>query len=407
MKKTVLRKYAQLIARAGVNIEKGQEVVVVAGLDQPEFVRMVVEECYRAGASKVTVDWDYQPLTKLHVRHQSVKTLSTVEAWEEAKMQHYVDQLPCRIYIDSEDPDGLKGINSKKMAKGRQGRYKVLKSYRDQMEGKYQWCIAAVPGKAWAKKVFPDLTPARAIEKLWEVILSCSRVTDDPIKAWEEHNADLAHRCEYLNNLHIRKLHYTASNGTDLTVGLIPQGEFRGGCDTSLTGHTFNPNIPSEEVFTSPMKGEAEGIVYSSMPLSYQGQLIENFSMRFEGGKAVEVKAEKGEELLKQMVTMDENAAYLGECALVPYDSPIRNSGILFYNTLFDENAACHFAVGAGYIDTLKDYGNYTLEECHAMGINDSMIHVDFMIGTDDLSIDAICEDGTVVPVFRNGNWAF
>ncbi|MBR5547323.1 MAG: aminopeptidase [Clostridia bacterium] len=407
MKKTVLRSYAKLIARAGVNIEKGQDVVIVADLGQPDFVRMLVEECYRAGAGAVTVDWAYQPLTKLHVRHQSVKKLSAVEKWEEEKMQHYVDTLPCRIYLDSEDPDGLKGINSQKMAKGRQGRYKVMKKYRDQMEGKYQWCIAAVPGKAWAKKVFPDLSPARAIEKMWEVILSCSRVDDDPIKAWQDHNADLAARCEYLNGLHIRELRYKASNGTDFTVGMIPQGEFRGGCDTSLTGHTFNPNIPSEEVFISPMKGKAEGIVYASMPLSYQGQLIENFSVRFEGGKAVEVKAEKGEELLKQMISMDENAAYLGECALVPFDSPISNSGILFYNTLFDENASCHLALGAGYIDTLKDYGKYTLEECHEMGINDSMIHVDFMIGTADMSIDAVCEDGSIVPVFRDGNWAF
>ena len=407
MKKTVLRRYAQLIARSGVNIEKGQEVVIVAGLDQPDFIRILVEECYRAGASKVTVDFDYQPLARLHTRYQTVKTLSTVEKWEEAKMQHYVDKLPCRIYIDSDDPDGLKGVNSQKMAKGRQGRYKVLKPYRDQMEGKYQWCIAAVPGRAWAKKVFPELSPARAMEKLWEVILACSRVDEEPVKAWENHNADLAARCEYLNRLHIRELRYKASNGTDFTVGLIPQGEFRGGCDTSLTGHTFNPNIPSEEVFISPMKGKAEGTVVASMPLSYQGQLIENFSMRFENGKVVEAHAQKGQALLEQMLSMDENAAYLGECALVPFDSPISQSGILFYNTLFDENASCHLAIGAGYIDTLKDYGQYTLEECHEMGINDSMIHIDFMIGTADLSIDAVCEDGSVAPVFRNGNWAF
>ena len=407
MKKTVLRSYAKLIARAGVNIEKGQEVVIVAGLDQPDFVRQLVEECYRAGAGKVTVDWDYQPLTKLHVRHQSVKTLSKVEKWEEARMQHYVDTLPCRIYIDSEDPDGLKGVNIKKMAKGRQGKYKVMKPYRDQMEGKYQWCIAAVPGKAWAKKVFPDLSPARAMEKLWEVILSCSRVDDDPIKAWENHNADLAARCEYLNSLHIRELRYKASNGTDFTVGMIPQGEFRGGCDTSLTGHTFNPNIPSEEVFISPMKGKAEGIVYASMPLSYQGQLIENFSLRFENGKAVEAKAEKGEELLNTMITMDEGAAYLGECALVPQHSPIAESGLLFYETLFDENASCHLAMGAGYADTIKDHHSKTLQECQELGINDSMIHVDFMIGCDTMNIDAICEDGSTVAIFRNGNWAF
>jgi len=407
MKKTILRSYAKLIARTGVNIEKGQEVMILSGLDQPEFVKMLVEECYRAGASKVIVDWEYQPLEKLHVRHQSVKTLGHVEKWEEEKFQHYIDALPCRIYLDSEDPDGLKGVNSAKMAKGRQGRYKVLKPYRDQLEGKYQWCIAAVPGRAWAKKVFPDLSPARAVEKLWEVILSCSRVTDDPMQAWKEHNEDLEKRCQYLNGLGIQKLRYRASNGTDFTVGMIPEAVWRGGGETSLTGHFFNPNIPSEEVFISPMRGKAEGVVHASMPLSYEGQLIENFSVRFEGGKVVEVKAEKGEELLRQMVGMDEGAAYLGECALVPYDSPIRNSGILFYNTLFDENAACHLALGRGFIDSIDKYDQYSLEECHQMGINESMIHVDFMIGTADMEIDAVDKDGQVVPVFRNGNWAF
>ena len=407
MKKTILRSYAKLIARTGVNIEKGQEVMILAGLDQPEFVKILVEECYRAGASKVIVDWEYQALEKLHVRHQSVKTLGHVEKWEEEKFQHYIDALPCRIYLDSEDPDGLKGVNSAKMAKGRQGRYKVLKPYRDQLEGRYQWCIAAVPGKAWAKKVFPDLSPARAMEKLWEVILSCSRVTDDPMQAWKEHNEDLEKRCQYLNGLGIQELRYRASNGTDFTVGMIPEAVWRGGGETSLTGHFFNPNIPSEEVFISPMRGKAEGVVYASMPLSYEGQLIENFSVRFEGGKVVEVRAEKGEELLRQMVGMDEGAAFLGECALVPYDSPIRNSGILFFNTLFDENAACHLALGRGFIDSIDHYDQYSLEECHQMGINESMIHVDFMIGTADMEIDAVDKDGRVVPVFRGGNWAF
>ena len=294
-----------------------------------------------------------------------------------------------------------------KMMKGQQARYRVSKPYQDKMEGRNQWCVAAVPGAAWAKKVFPELKKSQAIEKLWEAILSTSRVTDDPIQAWKEHNADLEARCAYLNSLNVRELRYRAANGTDLRVGLIPETEFKGGGETSLTGHFFNPNIPSEEVFISPKRGEAEGIVYSSMPLSYQGQLIENFSIRFEGGRAVEVHAEKNEDLLRQMIAMDEGAAYLGECALVPYDSPIRNSGILFYNTLFDENAACHLAMGRGYIDTVKDYGKYTLEECQALGINDSMIHVDFMIGTEDLAIDAVTASGETVPVFRSGNWAF
>ena len=407
MKKTVLKNYAKLLVRCGLNVEKGQEVLVYADLDQPEFVKMVVEECYRAGASRVTVEWNYQPLQKVHIRGRSLKSLSTVEKWEEERLRHYADVLPCRLHLISEDPDGLKGVNMEKMMKGQQARYRVSKPYQDKMEGRNQWCVAAVPGAAWAKKVFPELKKSQAIEKLWEAILSTSRVTDDPIQAWKEHNADLEARCAYLNSLNVRELRYRAANGTDLRVGLIPETEFKGGGETSLTGHFFNPNIPSEEVFISPKRGEAEGIVYSSMPLSYQGQLIENFSIRFEGGRAVEVHAEKNEDLLRQMIAMDEGAAYLGECALVPYDSPIRNSGILFYNTLFDENAACHLAMGRGYIDTVKDYGKYTLEECQALGINDSMIHVDFMIGTEDLAIDAVTASGETVPVFRSGNWAF
>ena len=227
------------------------------------------------------------------------------------------------------------------------------------------------------------------------------------MKAWQEHNADLQGRCEYLNNLGIRQLRYTADNGTNLTVGMIPEGIFCGGGETSRQGIFFNPNIPTEECFISPMKGEAEGIVYSTKPLSYHGQLIENFWLRFENGKVVESHAQKGDEILKTLIGMDEGAAYLGECALVPQRSPICQSGLLFYNTLFDENAACHLALGMGFADTIRDYHNKTLEECRALGINESMVHEDFMIGCDSMNIDAICADGKVVPIFRNGNWAF
>lgn len=407
MKKTVLREYAKLIVRCGVNVQKGQEVMVYAGLDQPEFVQMVVEEAYKAKARKVIVEWDYQPLDKIHVRYQSVKTMGTVEEWQKARQQHYCDVLPARIHLISDDPDGLKGINMEKVSKARQLSYPILKPYADQRENKQQWCIAAVPGVAWAKKVFPGLTKSQAVEKLWESILSASRVNDDPVKAWEEHNADLGARCDYLNSLGIESLHYTAENGTDLTVGMIPEAKFCGGGEKSLQGIFFNPNIPTEECFISPMKGKAEGIVYATKPLSYQGQLIENFWMRFENGKAVEVGAEKGEELLKTMISMDEGAAYLGECALVPQASPICQSGLLFYNTLFDENAACHLALGMGFADTIEDFQNKSLEECRRLGINDSMIHEDFMIGCDSMNIDAVCADGKVVPIFRNGNWAF
>ncbi len=409
MKKTILRKYARLIAVKGGNVQKGQDVVVVASVENPEFVQMVVEECYRCGARRVDVDWTYQPITKINMKKCSVKTLSTVEKWQEEKLKWKVDKLPVHIYLESDDPDGLSGIDQNKNSKASQARYKIIKPYREAMENKYQWCIAAIPGVAWAKKVFPEETNKnRAVEKLWNAILTASRVNEDPVAAWEAHNSDLASRCEYLNSLGLETLEYKASNGTDLRVGLINDALFMGGSENALGSNIeFNPNIPSEEVFVSPKKGVADGIVYSSKPLSYRGEIIENFSVRFENGKAVEVKAEKGEELLKEMISMDEGAAYLGECAFVPYDSPIRNTGILFYNTLFDENAACHLALGAGFTNVLKDYDKYTIKECYEKGINESMIHVDFMIGTPDLSIVGITRDGKRVKIFENGNWAF
>lgn len=408
MKKSVLRNYARLIAKKGGNVQKGQDVIVFASLDQPEFVTMLVEECYRAGARKVTVEWDHQPISKLHYQKRTLTTLSRMEDWEVEKWKHRVKTLPVCIYLESDDPDGLRGVKQEKIAKASQARYKIIKPFREEMDNKYQWCIAAVPGAAWAKKVFPGERKCVAMEKLWQAILYTSRVDDDPVAAWDAHNKDLSDRCAYLNSLGIETLEYRSANGTDLRVGMIEDALFMGGAEEAQgSGIVFNPNIPSEEAFISPKRGVAEGIVYASKPLSYQGELIENFSIRFEGGKAVEVHAEKNEDLLRQMISMDEGAAYLGECALVPYDSPIRNSGIVFYNTLFDENAACHLAMGRGFTNTLKDYDKYTLKECYEKGINESMIHVDFMIGTEDLSVTAITRDGRRVPVFENGNWAF
>ena len=407
MKKTVLREYARLIVRSGVNVQKGQEVIVYADLDQPEFVAMVVDEAYKAKAKKVTVEWSYQLLQKLHSRYQSVSTMGKVEDWVAARQEHYCQVLPCRIHLISEDPDGLKGVRTDKIAKARQMSYPILRPYIERRENREQWCIAAVPGVAWAKKLFPELSRNQAVEKLWEAILYTSRVDADPVKAWEEHNARLKARCDYLNSLRIASLHYRADNGTDLTVGMMPEGRFCGGGEKSLQGIFFNPNIPTEECFASPKRGLAEGIVYATKPLSYQGQLIENFYIRFENGKAVEAVAEKGQEALTTMISMDEGAAYLGECALVPEDSPIAQSGILFYNTLFDENAACHLALGNGYADTIDNFENRTLEECRALGLNNSMIHVDFMIGCNTMDIDAITEDGKTVPIFRKGTWAF
>ena len=407
MKQTVLRNYAKLIARMGVNIQKGQEVIIYCELDQPRFVEMLVDECYKAGAGRVRVEFGHQPLYKLNVRHRSVTSLAKVEEWEKVRLQHYVDTLPASITLISADPDGLKGINQAKVAKADQKSWPIYKPYFDAMENKCQWCIAAVPGAAWAKKIFPGLPKGRAIEKLWEAILFTSRATGDPIAAWEAHNKDLHDRCVFLNNLGIAELRYRGDNGTNLTVGLIPEGTFTGGVDTTIGGVPFDANIPSEECYTSPMRGKAEGIVYATKPLSYNGQLIENFWVRFENGKAVEVHAEKNQALLEQMISMDEGAAYLGECALVPVNSPISESGILFYETLFDENAACHLALGMGFTNTIRGFENKTVDECREMGINDSMEHNDFMIGYEGLDIDAVTRNGKTVPIFRRGKWAF
>ena len=407
MKKTVLKEYAKLIVNVGANVQKGQEVLITAEMDQPEFVSYVTEACYKAGAKKVTVDWKNDALTKLHAKYQKLNVLSKVEAWEEAKLQHMVDTLPARIYIMSEDPDGLKGIPQPKYSKALAARGKITKPYRQAINNKHQWTIAAVPGEKWAKKVFPHLSKKQAVEALWEAILSCARTEGDAVANWEAHNAEMEAHADFLNAKKIRKLHYTASNGTDLTVGLMERSRFCAACDITLDGVKYTPNMPTEEVFTTPKKGEAEGIVVASMPLSYQGQLIEGFSMEFKGGKVVSVKAEKNEALLQRMVEMDENAGYLGECALVPKESPINTSGLIFYNTLFDENASCHLALGMGYDTCVEGFADLSREELEAMGVNDSVIHVDFMIGTDDMSIDGITEDGEVVPIFRNGTWAF
>ena len=402
------RSFAELIVRIGVNVREGQEVVINAELDQPDFVELVVEECYKAGASDVRVDWSHQPLQLLNVKYRTADGLGEVKDWERERLLYRAKTLPAMIYLESSDPNGLDGMDQEKWGQAIQKRWSVIKPIRDEMENKYQWCIAAVPGKKWASKVFPELPVDEAVEKLWEAILYTSRADGDGMSAWREHNADLKRRCDYLNSLGLRRLKYRSSNGTDFSVGLIPEALFLAGAEDTLgSGITYNPNIPSEEVFTSPMRGDAEGIVYSTRPLSYRGVMIENFSIRFEGGKVVEVHAEKNEDALRTMVSMDEGAAMLGECALVPYDSPIRNSGIMFYNTLFDENAACHLALGAGFTSCIRDYDKYSIEECRSMGINDSMIHEDFMIGSHDTDITGITADGREVPIFRNGGWAF
>lgn len=406
MDKAKLKRYAELIVKVGINLVAGQEVVIRADLDQPEFVKMLVECAYNEGAKKVEVEWDYQPLTTLHVNKRSLEVLTEVPEWEVKRLEHRKNTLPAMIYLLSEDPDGLVGIDHQKQAKMVSARYEKLKALRDEMDNKYQWCIAAVAGVKWAKKMFPDLSESEAVERQWQAILSASRADGDPIKEWAEHNKNLSEKCAWLNSLNLTKLHYTDKNGTDFKVGLMENGLFLGGGEETLMGNYFNANIPSEEVFTTPNCTEAEGIVYSTRPLQFRGQLIENFYIKFKNGKAVEWNAEKNNELLDTLINMDEGSHSLGECALVPHDSPISNSGLLFYNTLFDENAACHLALGKGFSNCVKNYEKYTLDQCRRMGVNESMVHEDFMIGTATLNITGISKDGTEIPIFVNGNWA-
>ena len=405
MEQKLLQDYARLIAQVGGHVGKGEEVWIYASLDEPDFTYMVVEECYKAGAKKVEVIFDYDQLAKLHYKYMTLGNLSKISPMGMARQKYRAKKLPTILYLMAEDPDGLKGINQTKMAKSRAKIYQKIKKYRDMADGKYKWCIAGVPCKPWAKKVFPDLEENEAVEKLWEAILMTSRVDgNDPVENWNKHNDFMVGQRNKLNAMDLRKLYYKASNGTDFEVELIPGISWGAGIEEAPKKGVFNPNIPTEEVFTSPLRGRCEGTLVASKPLSYNGELIEDFSITFKDGKVSSVKARKNQKLLETMVSMDEGASMLGEVALVPYTSPINMSGILFYNTLYDENACCHVALGVGFKELLDV--NLTTEEAKEKGINDSMIHVDFMVGTKDLNIIGEDAKGVKHQIFKDGEWA-
>ena len=407
MKKTLIRNYAKLIARVGANIRPGQRVVIAAQTDQSAFVTLLAEECYRAGAAQVTCDWQDQALEKLASRFESVRELGAVTAWEEGRLRERAQTLPVTIKLLSADPDGMQGADREKLMRAAQARSAITKPYTDSMTNRYQWCVAAVPSVGWAKKIFPAERSNTAVQRLWELILSVSRADGkDPLTDWMWHNRALRAACDKLNALHLTALEYKSANGTDLRVGLIGQARFIAGKKATADGAPFNPNIPTEECFTTPKRGEAEGVVYAVKPLSYGGELIEDFWLRFEGGRAVDCGAARGEDLLRRILAMDEGAAYLGEAALVPYDSPVNRTGILFYNTLFDENACCHLALGRGYSNTVEGFEHMGRDEFAALGVNDSSVHVDFMIGSEDLNIVGVTASGARVPVFEHGTWS-
>ena len=403
----LLDKYAELIVRTGANVQPGQVVQLTVSVEQHEFAAKIIEECYRAGAKKVNVDWVSDSHRKLNFLYAEKEVLATVLPWEEAKMKQMTEDYPCRIYIASEDPDAMNGVDPEKLSAVARSRSRVLKPYRDAIDGKHQWVIAAYPSEKWAAKCFPGA--ADAVDRLWDAILKTVRVEENnnPVQAWKEHTEFLNRKSAWLNGEHFASLRYRSKNGTDFTVDLIPDARWEGaGAVNSRNGAYYIPNMPTEEIFTSPMAGKCEGTLVAVKPLSWNSQLIEDFSITFRDGRAVSCRAARGQELLEKMIRMDEGAAMLGEVALVPKESPVNRSGILFYETLFDENACCHCALGIGFREVLPDGEDLSAEEARKRGINDSIIHVDFMIGAEDLDIDGIRPDGTVVPVFRNGTWA-
>ena len=409
MNEAKLREYAKLIVKIGANVQKGQRVRLQAGVDQVLLATMVTEECYKAGASYVELIWECGPINKLSYQYATAETLGTVQNWEEERLKQMTVDLPVRIFIDSSDPDELAGISADLLSTVRQMRGKVTKKYRDQLDGKHQWLIVAAPSPAWARKVFPGEPEDIAVEKLWNAIFDCLYLKEgeDVEKIWQAHCDRMTQKANWLNEQAFRKLHYTSKNGTDFTVELIPDAKWSGAGDINHMNNTFYvPNMPTEEVFTSPMRGKCEGRLVSTKPLSWSGQVINNFTVDFKDGKVVDCHAEQGEEVLKKMFAMYEGAAMLGEVALVPKESPINQAGLMVFNTLFDENACCHVAAGAGFSEVLDGFMDMSDEEILAKGINDSLIHVDFMVGSDDLHIVGIHEDGSETDVFVNGTWA-
>lgn len=409
MNKSFLIKYASLAVNIGVNIQKDNILVISSPIETAEFARLITEEAYKSGAKDVIVHYGDQKLTKIKLENSSLETISNIPEWQAESYNYYARQEACFISISASDPDGLKGVPVEKIGASQKARTSALKEYFDNsMSNKCRWCVLSVPTLSWAKKVFPKVSDDEAMESLWDVIFKTVRVdTENPVNAWKKHNAYLEEKIKFMNNNNFKSVHLKSANGTDLNIEL-PEGHiWAGGSEGDVNGIPFNANIPTEEVFTLPKKTGVNGIVYSSKPLSYGGNLIDNFSITFKDGKAIDFTAETGYDVLKQMLESDEGAKYLGEVAFVPYNSPISNSKLIFFNTLFDENAACHLAFGRAYESCVKDADKYSEEELEKIGINNSVIHVDFMIGTSDLEITGINKNGETIQIFSNGNWAF
>lgn len=402
-----LEKYAQLVVERGVALAEGQKLVVSAPLDAADFTRMVVERAYEEGASYVEVIWHDDAVTRLGLDHADASFFQIVPSWMADRYNGQVRDGAAVLSILSDDPEAMKGADTDKLMARTVATHAACREYYDALDmGRTRWCIVGAASEPWATKVFPELAPEEAVKRLWGAILDASRVDEDPVAAWDAHRESFEARKRWLDGQHFDRLRYRAGNGTDLTVGLVEGSHWEGGGQEGADGTYFFPNIPTEEVFTSPDRMRADGVVHSALPLVCNGSPVRDFWIRFEGGKAVECGAEEGQDVLEGVIATDEGSCRLGECALVPYHSPIRQSGVLFYETLFDENASCHLALGRGFPETLEGGYDMTEEELLAAGVNDSAAHVDFMVGTEDLDVVGVRDDGAEVQVFSHGDWA-
>ena len=404
-----IERYARLIVRKGVNVKQGQEVVVQAPVESNAFVHVLVREAYAAGAGHVTVIWSDDAVTRLTYENVETSYFEQTPEWQRLQLDSLAEDGACFIFVEGADPEALKGVDPAKPAAASKARNTQCRIFRRGLDFNINpWCIAGAPVPAWARHVFPGVPDEVAIYSLWRAILSTARADGaDPESDWDLHNATFEKNLRFLNERRFTALHCTADNGTDLTIGLTDRHLWAGGCGETPDGHPFFPNIPTEEVFTSPDCERVEGIVYSALPLIHHGNRVDKFWLRFEGGRVVDFDAVVGRDVLESILNTDEGARRLGEVALISKNTPIRESELLFFDTLYDENASCHLALGIGFAECYEGGYDMTPEDLREHGVNTSSTHVDFMIGTDDMDIMGICADGTEVPVFVNGQWSW
>ena len=402
-----MKKYAQAVVELGANVQEGQYVIINSSIRQAKFVHCLVEQCYKRKARFVKVEYSDDEVSKLTYKNVEEKTYVENTLQNLYRLKNYTKILPVQIYVEDSDPDVYKGIDISKAMKARIKTYPKVKKYRDMMENKYQWVIVAMPSIPWAKKIFPNDKPSVALKKLEQAILKTTRIDNNAVNNWKEHIKNLQEKSKILNELNLDYLEYKSENGTDLKLKLMPNHVWISARENALGSNIdFTANMPTEEVFSMPSYDGVDGVVVSTKPLSLRGKLVEDFKVYFEKGRAYKVEARVGQEVLEQLLSDDEGSRHLGEVALVPYSSPINQSGILFFNTLFDENASCHLAFGAAFKNNIKGYETMTDEDFKKMNFNESMNHVDFMIGSKDLSIIGTTFDGTKVEIFKDGNWA-